>query len=122
MRQLVAAEERHAWRGERGKAVEKRLQCGLTAEGIAEQDGDEVDHLIVACPTASKADMLRNSVKDAALSEMASQQDQFSKPGWDGRNVLRTGVNLHKRCSNGGHMQLLRRQSGNLLHRSIVEQ
>ena len=119
MGQLVASEERHERSSEWAQAIKEGLDSGLTAERIAEQDRDEVDDVVVAGATSAESDLLGNGIKDAALSEMADQQDQFSKPGWDRRNIGRAGVNLHERCGNSSHMQLLRR-SRKLLHRSIV--
>ena len=119
MGHLVTPKERHERRGEGLQAVEERLERGLTTKRIAEEDGDEVDHVVGASATASEADMLPN-VQDAALGEMVGQQDQFGEPGWDRRNIVRIGADLHERCRNHSHMHLLRRKSRNLLHRSIV--
>ena len=74
------------------------LRGGLSTERIPEQDNDKVDDIIVASATTGQADMLRNGRKDAAPSEMAGQQDQFSGPGWDRRDILWVGVDLDRSC------------------------
>jgi hypothetical protein len=94
--QLVAPKERHERVGEGSQATEECFEGRLTAERITEEDSDKVDHVIVASATTSQADMLRNGRKDAAPSEMASQQDQFSEPGWNRRDILWVGVDVDR--------------------------
>ena len=94
--QLVARKECHEWVGERAQAIEECFEGGLSAERITEQDSDKVDNVILSSATTGQADMLRNGRKDAAPSEMASQQDQFSEPGWDRRDSLWVGVDLDR--------------------------
>src|SRR5262249_27470868 len=96
MGQLVAPKERHERLGEGLQAIEECFEGGLTTERITEQDSDKVDHVIVASPTTRQADMLGNGRKDAAPSEMAGQQDQFSEPGWDRRDILWVGVDVDR--------------------------
>src|SRR3712207_2844547 len=86
--QLVAPEERHEGVGEGAQALEEGLEGRLAAEGIAEQDGDEVDHVIGASSTATEVDVLGNGFQDAALREVTNQQDQFSEPGRDGGDIV----------------------------------
>src|SRR6266540_1059831 len=96
MGQRLAPKERHERVGEGLQAIEECFEGGLTAERITEQDSDKVDHVIVASATTRQADMLRNGCKDAALSEMARQEDQFSEPGWDRRDILWVGVDVDR--------------------------
>ncbi len=51
---------------------------------------------------------------------MAGQEDQFGKPGWNGRNIVWAGVNLHERCRKRGHRQLLPSSIETTLGTSIV--
>jgi hypothetical protein len=121
MGELVTPKECHEWVSEGTQAVEECLDGRLTTERITEQDGDEVDDVIVTSAPTSEADILGYSGKDAALGKMAGQQDHFSKPGWGRRNIVGAGVNINERCGKRGHMQLLRR-SRRLLVRNIVEE
>src|SRR5689334_9953070 len=94
--QRLAPKQRHERVGEGAQAIEECFEGGLTTECITEQDSDKVDHVIVASATTGQADMLRNSRKDAAPCEMAGQQDQFSEPGWDRRDILWVGVDVDR--------------------------
>ncbi len=94
--QLVAPEERHEGIGEGAEALEEGLESRLAAEGIAKQDGDEVDHVIGASATAAEVDLLGNGVKDAALRELTNQQDQFSEPRWNGGKIVWAGVDVDR--------------------------
>src|SRR5215212_726564 len=106
MRQLVAPEERHEGGGEGFEALEEGLEGGLTADGIAEEDGDEVDHVIGASPTAAEMNMLGHGFQDTALGEQSHQQGQFSEPGRDGGDILWAGVDVDRRRRGGSHMYL----------------
>src|SRR5262249_51550185 len=94
--QLVAPKKGHERGGEGAQALEECLNGGLSTERITEEDSNKVDQIIVASATTRQPDMLGNGCKDAALSEMAGQQDQFSEPGWDRRDILWVGVDVDR--------------------------
>ena len=70
---LRGPKERHKGSGEGAQAVAEGLEGGLTTEGIAEQDGDEVDDVIVPSAPPGQADLLGNGVQDAGVEELSSK-------------------------------------------------
>src|SRR5260221_10513420 len=50
------------------------FQCAFATDGVAEEDGEKVDHLVVSEATASKAHLRVDSVEDALLAKIGDDQ------------------------------------------------
>lgn len=81
MRQLVAIKERHKWTCKRGETFKEGLEGGLATDGIAEQEGDKVEHVEGAGPPTSEAHALADSIEIVLLREIAGKQYDFGEPG-----------------------------------------
>jgi hypothetical protein len=69
--QAVTPKERHEGGGEWLQALEEGVQGGLATEGIAEEHGDEIEHIVVPGTTAGEVHMLTKHVKHATLGKTA---------------------------------------------------
>ncbi len=98
MRQASPAEEGHEGVGAGSQPVEEGLQGGLATGGVAEQHGHKVDDLIEAGPTARHVHLGTECVQQTVLGEAPRQDDHLWKPGGNGRNFSRAGVQAHGRC------------------------
>ena len=83
MGQAVTPEECQEGGGEGREPGEERLQRLLATDGIAEQERDAVNHVVVADSTAGKAHLLGEVVQEAAPLEVARDDGDFREPRGD---------------------------------------
>ncbi len=65
--QAVSSKERHIGSGKGMQALVEGFEGALATDGVAEEHGDKVDHLIVPETATGKADTLGKSLKDSKL-------------------------------------------------------
>jgi hypothetical protein len=107
MRRLVAPEERHKRLGKRGKPLKEGFERWLTTDRVAEQDGDKVQHVEGAGATTGETHALADRVEMALLGKVASEQDDFGKPGRNRGCFLRRGRDGDSWFVVAAHRQLL---------------
>ena len=110
MGQVVTAEERHEGVAKGGETLNEGFEGRFSAGSIAQQQGDEVKHVVETGPTASEADTLADGVEEAMLREVAGQDNHLGEPGGNGRNIVGRGVKFDGGRDNRGHTQLLGRR------------
>ena len=86
------------------------FQCAFTADGIAEEDCEKVDHLIVPEAPSPKAHALTELGQDALLPQMLNDQHDFAKPRRRRGNGVRRGLDDDRRIGDTGHVYLLVRK------------
>src|SRR5260221_5841928 len=68
------------------------FQCAFATDGVAQEDGEKVDHLVVSETTANKAHVRVDIVDDALLAKIGDDQRVLPEP--EGRRRGRRGRNL----------------------------
>ena len=81
MRKALAAKEGHEGLGKWGETITKIEQGRFSAEGIANEHGDEIDHFIGAKSGTSKAHPLLKRFQETGLGQHLRHDGGFSKPG-----------------------------------------
>ena len=85
-RQATAPKERHERRGKGPHRLVEGLQRAFPTDGVAKEDREKVDHLVVAEAAAGKADALTNLGQDPLLAKMLDDQGggqgMFSEEDW----------------------------------------
>jgi hypothetical protein len=88
----------------------ERFQRAFTAERVAEEDGEKVDHLVVTEAPPHKMHTLSDLGQDIVLAKVRCQQHDFSEPGRRRRDQLGRGLDTHRSIDDTGHMCLLERK------------
>lgn len=83
------AEEVRLSRETRSYAAAARPRRSFTTDGVAEKDGQKIDHVKAAKTLPRKAYLLAELGQDAVLSQVLDNEHDFPKPGW--RRWLRPG-------------------------------
>jgi hypothetical protein len=81
VRKCSAREQRHERLGKGVQPVEEGLQGPFTADGIAKQQREKVQHLIVSEPLPHQVDLRTERFEQAMATQIASDEDTFSTPG-----------------------------------------
>src|SRR2546426_12834635 len=97
MGQLVSTKEGHERPGKWGKPFIKGPQGGFARNCVADQDGDKIDHVVLAEAGAGETHLVLDRVQDSRVSEDLSKGYYLSHPG-RGRG-LRFRSNLDCYCS-----------------------
>src|SRR5260370_6842809 len=84
-------EQGHERLGEGVQSVKEGLQGPLATEGIAKEQCEKVQHLIVAEPLPGKAHLGVECLEDATTAQMTSDEDNLGKPR--GNRPLRSAPN-----------------------------
>jgi hypothetical protein len=78
--QFLAFEQGHEGLRKREELLVKLLQGAFTTDGVAKEDGEKVNHLVVPKAAASKAHLRGDGVEDAALTKMLDNEHDFPQP------------------------------------------
>src|SRR5258708_699130 len=93
MGQPMATKQSHEWLGKWQKPFVKSEHGGFAGKSIADQDGDEIDQVVVTKARAGETYLPLDRFQDACMREHLSKSCHFSQPWWDRRNRFRS--NLH---------------------------
>jgi hypothetical protein len=87
---------------ERGRKGGEPLEVGLkgtfATDGVAKQEGQKVEDLILAEPATHQAHLGRHGLEQAVRAQVLRQEDRFGEPGghrrlwWFGGLYLQTGM------------------------------
>jgi len=69
MGQQMATKQSHEWLGKRQQPLVKGQQGGFARKSIANQDGDKIDHVILAKASSGETHLLLDSFEDALMGE-----------------------------------------------------
>jgi len=86
---------------------EIRFQRAFTADGIPEEHGEKVDHLIAPKAPPCKAHPLTDLGQNALLPQVLNEQSGFAKPGRRREDRLRRGLDDDRSIGDTVHMGLL---------------
>ena len=101
--QAITSEERHEHAGPGPHPLVEGFERPFAAEGIPEEDGKEIDDLVVPEAAADKADVLAESREDPLLLKAVDEQRHFPKSGgWCGGRV-RGDLEMDGRRRNASH-------------------
>src|SRR6266516_255303 len=78
--QPLTLKQRHEGDGKGLQPLVEGFQRAFTADGIAKEDGEKVDHLILSEASSPKAHALTELRQDALLAQMLNDQHDFAKP------------------------------------------
>src|SRR5713101_3060053 len=81
MGQTVAAKEGHERLGKRGESFIKGQQGGFAGKGIADQDGNKIDHVVLTKACAGEAHLFLDDFEDSLMGKNLSKGSHFSHPG-----------------------------------------
>ncbi len=98
VRQALASEEGHEGSGKGCQTLEKRLQSGLATGGIAKQNGDKVDDVVVTCASTGQPHLGIDGLEQATLGKTTRQENHLRKPRGNRRNFLWTALQVHSRA------------------------
>src|SRR5438128_8176605 len=88
-------------------ALVESLQRAFTTDGVAEEHGEKVDHLVVPEATASKAHLRVDSVEDALLAKIGEEQRDLPEPGGQRRGRCGRSLDTHRDIGDTVHVYLL---------------
>src|SRR5229473_1721792 len=103
MRQLSASEQSHKRRRKRLQALVIGRQRRFSAECVADQHDEKVDHLIGPEPFAGETHTLRDVRKQALTGQGVGDEGNFAKPGRHRRDRRGFGLNAHRGWVIGTH-------------------
>jgi len=89
VRQVLTSDERHEGTCEWCHPLKESLQRRLTADRVAQQQGDKVDHLVAAHASATEMNLLTDGLQETLVGEVAGQHGDFSEPVGEGGDILR---------------------------------
>jgi len=90
-----------------GERLVELLQGAFAADGIAEEDCQKVDHLVVSEAPSDKAHPFADLAKHIVLAKSADEQHHFAKPA-RGRGVgLGSRLDFYRTVNDTGHVCLL---------------
>ena len=87
------------------------FQRAFTADGIAEEDREKVDHLVVPEAPPCKTHALTELGQDALLAQMLDDEHHLAKPRGCRGNGVRKGLDDHRRIDDTVHICLLCEES-----------
>jgi hypothetical protein len=93
--EAIASEESHEGSCKGCQALEKRLQSRLATGGIAKQNGDKVDDVVMTCPSTGQPYLGIDGLEQATLGKMTRQEHHLRKPRGNRRNFLWTALQVH---------------------------
>src|SRR5712691_5759813 len=105
--QTLPSEERHEGRGKRMQALVEGFQRVFATDGVPEEHGHKVNHIVVAEAAAGKAHTLTDGGKDILLAKVLGHQGDFAEPGWRRGHGLGKGLDDHRSISDTVHVDLL---------------
>jgi hypothetical protein len=105
--QALAPEEGHERLRPGSKLLVKLLQGAFATNGVAEEYGEKVDHLVVPKAAAGKANLRGDGIEDAKLAKMMDDEHYFPQPTGGRGHRSRRGLDDHRRISDTGHVYLL---------------
>src|SRR5258708_24646852 len=105
--QALPSEERHEGRSKGMQALVEGFQRPFVTDGIAEEHGHKVNHVVVAEAATGKAHALTDGGKDTLLAKVLGHQGDFPEPGWRRGHGLARGLDDHRSISNTVHVNLL---------------
>src|SRR5260370_8738594 len=76
----------------KGRPLVKLLQGAFATDGVAEEHGEKVDHLVVPKAAASKAHLRGDGRKDALFPKMLDDEHDFPPPTGRRGDGFRTGL------------------------------
>jgi hypothetical protein len=76
----ATAKERHEGRSKGPKTLVERFQSEFSTHGIADEDDEKVNRVIVTKPNASKLYTLLNGIQNAKLSEYMGNHGYLTQP------------------------------------------
>ena len=76
-----SSKEGHERNGKRLEVLVELLQDAFCADGIAEEHGEKVDHLVVPEAPSGKTYALGDFAQNVVLAKMSRHQHDFSEPG-----------------------------------------
>jgi len=85
MRQAVTAEEGHIGSGERGEPFVKGKQGWFPRQGVADQDGDKINEIVLAEAGTGETHLFGDGGECALVGKHPSKSGYFSHPGRHGR-------------------------------------
>ncbi len=105
--ELITVKQGHEGRGKGLQPLVEGFQRAFTADGVAEEDGEKVDDLIVPEAPPRKAHALTDGGKDALLTKMLDDQSGFAKPGGRHEDGLGRSLDDHRSIGDTVHRCLL---------------
>ena|SRR5438876_5068849 len=97
MGKTAAPKQRHECRLERLYSLKEVSERPFSADGIADQQREKIDGFIRSEAPAHQAHLLRKGFQKSFLLQVASNDDDFSKPRGHREAVFRGGLNLNTR-------------------------
>jgi hypothetical protein len=101
--QLLSSEEGHEASGKGLQALVVGFERSLTADSVAQQHRDKVDHLIAPEAVTGKTHTLTDGIKDTLSPKIVDNEGNFPQPTGSRRNRLRRGLDTDRRISDTGH-------------------
>jgi hypothetical protein len=92
MRQARAPQESHKLAGKGVDPLLERFEGAFSTDGLAQQDDNEIEGVIVPQGRACEAHGVRQNGEHATVLEILSDEGAFPKPGRCGRNRRRRGL------------------------------
>jgi hypothetical protein len=81
MRQKISSEQRHERDGKRLEALVENFERCFSAQGIAHEYRDKVDHIINAKAPTGKAHSLCYGFEETTFGQISCHQRDLPKPG-----------------------------------------
>lgn len=97
MRELIALEQRHEGRRKGSETRVKGLQRRLSTKGIADEDCQKIDDLILSETRTRKADFCLDEVEQSERFQNLRNQDHFCEPARQARGRLWRKVEMDRR-------------------------
>src|SRR5260370_5456410 len=105
--QFSAVEQGHEGLRRGEESLVTLLQGAFATDGVAEEYGEKVDHLVVPKAATSKAHLRGDGVEDAQLTKMLDDEHDFPQPTGGRGDSFGSGLDDHRRISDTGHVYLL---------------
>src|SRR6266480_2895377 len=106
---MVTVKQGHERDGKGLQPLVEGLQGGFSADGIAEEDRQKVDHLIASETSPRKAYTLADFGQDIVPAQMRRHQHDFSEPGRGRGNGCGRGLDDYRSIGDTSHRYLLER-------------
>src|SRR5438094_9137914 len=97
MRELRTSEEGHKGHGERSQTGKKILEGAFPTDGVAKEQHEEVDHLVLPKALSHQMHLLGQGLQYSLLSEILCDEHDFGKPRRHRRAILTRSLDLNTR-------------------------
>src|SRR5260221_841292 len=105
--QLLPVEQGHEGLRPRSQPFIEGFEGAFATDGVAEDDRQKVDHLVVPKAPPCKTDALIDGSKDPLLAQVLDNKHHFPQPTGGRGDRLGRGLDTHRRISDTGHVYLL---------------